>query len=65
MRDTLHQDLKQARLKRHMSIRESSRQTGVSVGTIRRIEAGKPAYDFTIARLCDFYGLETPQEVAS
>lgn len=59
---TLHHDLKQARLKRHMSIREASRQSGLSVGTIRRIEAGKPAYDHTLSRLCDFYGLSIPEE---
>lgn len=59
MGDTLSTNLKRLRLQRHYSIRELSRQSGVAVGTIRRIEeGGTDPYDHTLSKLADFLGVE-------
>lgn len=59
MNDTLSQRLRQARLDRHMSVRELHRLSGVAVGTIRRIEQdGRVPYDYTLSKLAQALGVE-------
>lgn len=54
-----------ARLGRVVSIREVSRETGVSVSTIRRLEEDRAeGIDFsTLARLASFYGVAMIDEL--
>ena len=48
-----------ARLGRTVSIREVSRETGIAVSTLRRLEGGRvEGVDFdTVTRLAEFYGV--------
>lgn len=50
--------IRQARLEKGLSQRALARNSGVALGTIRRIEAGEgPHYDFTLSKVARAVGL--------
>lgn len=56
---TLGQQVREARLRKGLSIRQLSSQSGLAVRTIRLIEAGEQRpYDHTVYKLADHLGLD-------
>lgn len=64
MQNTLGEKVRQARLRRQWSIHELHRQSGVAIGTIRRLEANDSRpYDHTLARLANALGVDLSEFV--